>query len=347
MVDIIEVTRADVARRRLRAGGLVGARPPVRADAMRRAAWAGLQDSMPRAALLSLHARLDGVTSTALDDLDLVQVWGPRFNVYVVERRDLAVFTLGRLPTAAAARARAEDLAARLRTVLDEGEWARHDELGGAMDLGHPNELRYAAATGTVLLDWDGARQPTVSVGPRPDVDPQEARHELLRRHLHVQGPSTVEAFGRWAGVGRRQARTTVDELGDELATVRTPVGDGLLLATDLDAATGIEDGRDTAGVDVRLLPSGDPHWLLYEDLRALLVPDAGHRDRLWTPRVWPGAVLVDGEVVGTWRRAGADLTVEPWRDLTDAERAAVGDEAASLPLPGLDGPVTTTWAGS
>ena len=28
----------------------------------------------------------------------------------------------------------------------------------------------------------------------------------------------------------------------------------------------------------------------------------------LWTPRVWPGALLVEGEVVGTWRRAQATV---------------------------------------
>ncbi len=46
--------------------------------------------------------------------------------------------------------------------------------------------------------------------------------------------------------------------------------------------------------------------------------------------------MLVEGEIVGTWRRAEAIVTVDPWRRLSDAEREAIEAEAASLPLPGL-----------
>jgi hypothetical protein len=65
-------------------------------ESLRRAAWAGLQDSMPRAALLSLHARVLDVTADVLDNPSLIQVWGPRYSVYVTAARDRAVFTLGR-----------------------------------------------------------------------------------------------------------------------------------------------------------------------------------------------------------------------------------------------------------
>jgi hypothetical protein len=57
---------------------------------------------------------------------------------------------------------------------------------------------------------------------------------------------------------------------------------------------------------------------------------------------VWPGAVLVAGEVVGTWRRA--NLTTQPWRALTRAERDAVEAEAESLPLPGIAGQIVVRW---
>jgi hypothetical protein len=81
---------------------------------------------------------------------------------------------------------------------------------------------------------------------------------------------------------------------------------------------------------------------------RELLIPDAELRPLLWTPRVWPGALLVDGEVVGTWRRANANVAVEPWRPLTRAERDAVHAEAVDLPLPGLAGKLQVRWpAGS
>ena len=87
-----------------------------------------------------------------------------------------------------------------------------------------------------------------------------------------------------------------------------------------------------------RLLPSGDAYFLRHATDRDLLVPDPGHRRALWTPRVWPGALLVAGEVAGTWRRADAVITVQPWRPLSRAERDAVTAESESLPLPGIEG---------
>jgi hypothetical protein len=41
-------------------------------------------------------------------------------------------------------------------------------------------------------------------------------------------------------------------------------------------------------------------------------VPRADQRDRLWTLRVWPGALLVEGEICGTWRRANRTVRIDP-----------------------------------
>ncbi len=101
--------------------------------------------------------------------------------------------------------------------------------------------------------------------------------------------------------------------------------------------------GRRPAAA-ARLLPGGDTYYLLQGADRELLVPDAAQRAALWTSRVWPGAVLVGGEIVGTWRRANADVTVQSWRRLTHVECAAVEAEAASLPLPGLERQIAVRW---
>jgi hypothetical protein len=92
------------------------------------------------------------------------------------------------------------------------------------------------------------------------------------------------------------------------------------------------------------LLPSGDAYYLLQGDDRALLVPDASRRGELWTSRVWPGAVLVDGEVSGTWRRANEIVTIQAWGRPSRAARQAVEAEAAALPLPGLQGQIVVRW---
>ena len=71
---------------------------------------------------------------------------------------------------------------------------------------------------------------------------------------------------------------------------------------------------------------------------------DAARRAELWTPRVWPGAVVVAGEVVGTWRRAGSVVTVQLWRRLSRSERDAVELEAQSFPLPALGADISVRW---
>jgi hypothetical protein len=74
-------------------------------------------------------------------------------------------------------------------------------------------------------------------------------------------------------------------------------------------------------------------------------VPDVDRRRALWTSRVWPGAVLVGGEIVGTWRRSEATVTIESRRQLMRGERDAVEAEALGLPLPGMRGPILVRWS--
>ena len=293
---------------------------------------------MPRAALLSIHARVEGTHTSTWEDPSLVQLWGPRYNAYVVAARDLAVFTLATLPDNGNGRRRAEEIAARLHAVLG-GERMSYWEAGRALGV-HPNSLRYAAPTGTVLIRWDGARRPTVWTVPAPTVDPGEARLELARRYLHVYGPTTPEAFAWWAGIRPRHGIAAFEALGSSLMPVHTPVGDAWILSRDEPT---LRDEPGTAA-PARLLPSGDAYLLLQGADRELLVPDADRRRALWPPRVWPGGVLVGGEIVGTWRRADASMTIQPWRPLTDAERDAVESEAASLPLPGLRAGIVVRW---
>lgn len=295
---------------------------------------------MPRAALLSIHARVEGTEPSTWEDQSLVQLWGPRYQAYVVPERDLAFFSLGRLPDEAVARRRAEDLAARLNSFLGDARMT-YGEAGRGLGV-HPNSLRYAAQTGTVLIRWAGARAPTIWTVPPPDVDPLDARLELARRYLHIFGPATPRAFVRWAGIASRQGVAAFDGLRPSLTPVRTPVGDAWILTRDEPTF------RATPGPEApaRLLPSGDAYFLLQGADRELLVPDVGRRGELWTSRVWPGALLVEGDLVGTWRRSQGNLSVQTWRRLSRSARDAVEAEAASLPLPGVEGRIVVHWDG-
>ncbi len=332
----LELTRDQVLAYRRRVQALDERLPPG-GESLRRAAWAGLQDSVPRSALHSLNARVATVGPAALADPALVQVWGPRYTAFVVPSDAHAAFTLARLPERGRMRERALDLATRLHEHLD-GRREPVDDAGEALGV-HPNSLRYAALTGRVQIQWDGARQPTVWTVAAPDTEPKEALIELTRRYLHFYGPSTVEAFVKWAGLGP-PAVAAFETQQATLLAVRTSFGGGWILAEDEPTFR----AQAAPPAPARLLPSGDPYYLLWATDREFLVADAARRAELWTSRVWPGAVLVGGGIVGTWRRTKAVVFVRPWRSLKSAERAAVEEEAAGLPLPGVSTPLAVRW---
>lgn len=337
MLTRLKLTRRQVLAFRRRVGAL-DERLPAGPESLQRAAWAGLQDSMPRAALLSLHARVEGIGPSAWEDPSLAQLWGPRYSTYVVPKRDFAVFSLGRHPDEPGARLRAERIAERLHAHLD-GARMKDGEVGRALGV-NANMFRYAATTGTVAIRWDGARGPSVWTVTAAKVDPADARRELGRRYLRVFGPTDAEGFARWAGISRRAAAATFASLDGSLLPVRSPLGDAWLLAEDEPAMRAPE----TAPAPARLLPSGDSYFLLGGRERELLVPQAGRRELLWTSRVWPGALLVEGEIRGTWRRAQHTVRVETWSRLTCAMRDAVETEAGALPLPGVDREIAVVW---
>ena len=151
-------------------------------------------------------------------------------------------------------------------------------------------------------------------------------RRPRRSRHLGRHGPA--------------DAASAFDALKRSLTAVRTPIGDAWILSRD-------EEGfyaPAKPGAAARLLPSGDAYYLLQGVDRKLLVPDAERRRQLWTSRVWPGAVLVAGEILGTWRRAQANLTITPWVRLARAKREAVEAEAQTLPLPAVAGRIAIRW---
>jgi hypothetical protein len=303
-------TRLDLTRRQVlafrRQAGALGERRPSGSRSLRRAAWAGRQDSMPRAAILSIHARVEGTVPSTWEDPALVQPWGPRYNVFVVAACDLPVFSLGTLPDDARGLNRAEDLAARLHAVLGDARMT-YGEAGHALSV-NPNSLRYAAATGTVLIRWEGARLPVVWTVPPPQVSPGDARLELARRYLHIYGPATPEAFRRWAGISLRSAASAFEALGGSLTPVRTPVGEAWILTAD-EAALRAEPGRGAG-------PAAAQRGRLFPALRG--------RPRPAGPGRRPAGRALD--VAGLARRRS-----RRGRDRRDLAAGGPGDDGAAL----------------
>src|SRR5947209_12744963 len=330
---IPSIIRETVLAFRQRATYLDRRLPPGR---LTEAAFAGLQDSAPRSAVLALHARVRDVSPSAWKDSRFVQVWGPRGAVYVVPGHDVAVFTLGRLPRnpvlGAAVRAAAEKVAHAFRARHAQPERVLSNRAVGV----NFRELRIASMTGAVRIEWDGATTSWRLVEP-PTEAPEPARLELARRFLRSVGPSIPKEFAWWTGgwAGSfgsatrgelSDAQQTFRSLEKELAEVEFEGQQGWTLRTDrsrLERAVPVET--------VRLLPAGDP-FLASAD-RALLVPQPRFRSELWPKSVWPGALLVNGELVGTWRRQVGRVTVRAWRPLEPKVKEAVEEEVSRMPI--------------
>ena len=320
------VTRSQVLGYRLRANHLDRRLDREDVDEV---AYVGLQDSVPRSALLSLHARVEDVDFDAWSDPNLVQVWGPRGSVYVIPKSDFAVFTMGRLPRNADQRRAIEEDAQRMRDLLDISDGPALETVTG----GSVRRAREAAATGTIRIRWDGSRIEVWAAEP-PEVDVEACRLELARRYLRALAPSHSPHFASWAGIEPEEATGTWKALQDELVDVRVGGTTRQALAESAGSLFGDDETPDTT----RLLAPGDP-YLLARD-REAAVPDELHRSQLWPQgNVPPGAFLVQGELAGTWRRRLHSFTITPWQLISAEDKNAVQADVRAMPSLGASEP--------
>jgi hypothetical protein len=180
------------------------------------------------------------------------------------------------------------------------------------------------------IVDGEGTRAVIGAVddwvrGAVPELKPDTARRELLRRFLHAYGPATERMFAEWTTRSMREVRALFDGLRDEIEPVGSGGISGWILKRDADTlkAPPEPDG-------LWLLPPLDP-FLAQRD-RATLVPDRALAGRVWKPVNPPGTILRNDQVVGTWRstRKGSRLvvTVEPFGSVNRKTKTAI--EAAA-----------------
>jgi DNA glycosylase AlkZ-like len=325
-VAALAVDRGRAIAYRLRANRLDRRLSP---GSLAEAARFGLQDTIPRSALISLHARVEACVPDAWEDRALVQVWSPRSAVHVVPAEDRGVFTLGRFPRdpaqAAAVRATADQVARLLERPRRKTELMR--ELGLARRAFHG--LFTATIAGTVAIRWD-TRDTIVRAVPAPAIEVEDARRELCRRHLRAFGPSTPRAFAWWAGIAPDDAAATWRALAPALVAVQLAGTAAWILAED-EAA--LRTAAPVAGV--RFLPAEELK-LFGQDRSGLF---AGPTTRTMAPPFdthHPSGLMVNGELAGAWGRRGGRVEVRPARALAPATRTVMEDEVGAMPIPGV-----------
>ena len=138
---------------------------------------------------------------------------------------------------------------------------------------------------------------------PIPDIDPEVARADLLRRYLRCYGPSNRADFAAWVGINAGDTDPWWSLIEDELTQVE--FGRKLwILTEDLHALRSAPKPKG-----VRLLPPRDPYTQMRD--RETIVDKKYHRE-VWKTVGEPGAVLANGEVTGIWwpRKSGRKLTI-------------------------------------
>lgn len=181
--------------------------------------------------------------------------------------------------------------------------------------------LELRPGTSPPVLD----RIPGAELAPRQQLaPPAPAPLDVVRGHLALLGPTTPrhvaaaldaplpDVRGRWP---------------DDAVEVRVAGQARSLLAADLDR---LDEGPVRGAL---LLGPYDP-FLQARD-REVLAADPARAKELWPVLGRPGAVLVDGAVVGSWRprASGGSLAVAVtwWGEPTAAVRAGVEDQAERL----------------
>jgi len=187
----------------------------------------------------------------------------------------------------------------------------------------HEQPFRLAALRAGLELE-QGTSPPVLRPVPGFAMAEQaDQRHEVVRGYLHLLGPATPKDVAGYLDAPLTEVRSHWPQDAVGVAVDGKPAW---ALAQDLPSLT---DGGPVA--TTRLL--GPYDLLLQGRDRSLLVPDAARATALWPVLGRPGAVLVDGELVGLWRprQSGGRLRVllDLWCPLPD--RSAVEQQAVRL----------------
>jgi Winged helix DNA-binding domain len=147
-----------------------------------------------------------------------------------------------------------------------------------------------------------------------------EALAALSRRYFRSHGPATIRDFVWWSGLTAADARR-----GLEMNRARREERGGLTYWT-----VGSAVRPATRDDRVHLLPIYDEYLVAYRDRAAVPHGHSAIASRANTPVTFQHALVIAGQVAGTWRTARGSRTmrieVVPLRRMTEREQRAVAD---------------------
>jgi len=364
----VAVDRATVLRHRVRVQQLDRAHASVAECTAADVLDGGVQDTGPDGALWALAVR--GVAVTAGDRPDaLAYAWTLRGAPHAYRRADLRAVERAQRPWSDAdAAKRVVDAARPLRAAgipvaqaLATAARTMHDlvdrpmvkgEVSTAMTAALPEPyLRWCRPCGATHMYEQTFRLAALHAGLElepgtsppvlrriPDwpssqvgrTEPAEAgaRLDPVRTALHLLGPSSPALVAEYLDAPTREV---VARWPSDVVDVDVEGRARQVVEADLEALRAAATAPP--GSTVRLL--GPYDLFLQARDRDLLAPDPVDRRALWPALGRPGAVLADGEIVGTWRpraRGGTlGLDVTPWGRWPRTLRDQVAEQHAHL----------------
>ncbi len=214
------------------------------------------------------------------------------------------------------------EVSARLTDLLDPPH-LRHCR---PCDATHLHEMPFRLAVLRAGLELEAGTSPPV-LGRIGDFDPASTAspaHDVVRAYLRLLGPATPKHVADYldAPVKDVRARWPTDAVEASFDGAKR----WLLAAQVPDLAVGPQPVTRLLGPFDLFVQARD---------RPLLVDDAARAKALWPVLGRPGAVLVDGDIAGTWRprKTGKRLrvSVDLWAADTTAARAAITQQAELL----------------
>ncbi len=165
---------------------------------------------------------------------------------------------------------------------------------------------------------------------------------ELLQAFLRLNGPATRSLYRDWAGTGAQATEELWRAVGEGLGDPVPVRVDGRRCEVPERLLGALRSAPDASGV--ALVPPHDPY--LRQVDRTLLVPDRARRQQVWQALSAPGALLVDGEVAGTWRyrRGDGEVAVTSFDRLPPARRAQAEVSAALVAVATGDDEPRVVW---
>lgn len=337
--------------------------PPTFTNPAEAVRWLGAvqaQDFL--GSLWALGCRVQDATEPlieqAIAERTIVRTWPMRGTVHVVPAEDarwmvdlLAPRVMSRtqsiyrqLELDQAVLARSRDVVTR---ALSGGKALRRNDLYALLDAegiatGDMRGLHiigHLAQAALICFGPRAGKQPTFTLldewVPNPRTPGrEEAIAELVARYFRSHGPATIHDFIWWTGLTMAEARAGIEAVQPQLAR-ETIDGKAYYWAESTPSVT----PRSPA---LYLLPPFDEYLVSYKDRSPSLEP---WNSFVASPDRHLGSIIViDGRVVGTWKRTFKkdSVTIEATcgRDLTDAEieafEAAARRYAVFVGMPAL-----------